>query len=114
MDFKSLAETVDDLILDSPLSDGPILYRPLPGVELEVRGVFSNASTVLEMGGDGMQVVSEEGPPTLRVALKDFLPYEPAKDHIFVIRGSYYQAEEVHPDGLGAARIVLRSRNAPA
>lgn len=113
MDFRDLAEMVDDTILDSPIGDSGIVFFPLPGVELAVRGVFAKSSSQLEMG-EGVGVISDQGPPELRVVLKDFLPHEPVKNQYFTIKGQYYQIAEVHPDGLGAARIELRRANAPA
>lgn len=103
MSFADLLASADGPV--RTILGGTVTYSPGAGASVDVDGVFSASSVVVDLGQPGVSSVR----PTAFLRLSD-LPTDPETDLAARVTsgGVVYSINEVRPDGLGGVLLILQ------
>ena len=105
MNWQTLAEEIINKTAD--VFGEVVTYIPLDEPSFQIIGIFDAAHQEVE---PQTGVVIHSVQPKISVKLSDF-PSQPTEDDRILIRGSEYRVTEFHPDGHGAAMLMLHKTN---
>jgi hypothetical protein len=105
MDFRNIQALANDSVLTAFKEAAAFTYEQ-PGQDaIEVEGVLSQQSEVIETGGMA-QVIASENP--MITILESDLGFTPKRGDRLSLSDQSYIVSEFHPDGYGGFKIMLR------